>query len=354
MAKDILLYGRISEYNTLYFFDQIKEAREDEPEVELELRINVEGGSPEYGMEVIRKVQENSDSFIVKVGAACHSMGFFILCYVPKEKIEVTEVTQALLHRAAYPDWMEGDSSFKGSIYEESLVKTNKDLEKALRARVNVEALEMLPQMKEKNLTVKDIFSMEGRAEVMLTGRDLKNIGIANSIYKITPKKEAEMKSVSAKFNNCKSLEEFKMAASIAPEKVEPKNKKVMTLAEIKAENPALYQEIFNLGVASEKDRVEACLVFIDIDPKAVKEAIEGGKPLSQKQMAEFTFKSSSAASLEALKAKGKETEVVTDPVVDKTDKEKQEAAFLGDVLKKAGVKGEATKEVVMVSKTLN
>jgi len=360
MAKDILLYGGISEYNALYFFSQIKEALKDDPQTDLELRINVEGGSPEYGIEVIRKVQENSDSFFVKVGSACHSMGLFILCYVPKEKIEVLDVTQSCFHRAAYPDWIEGDSSFPGSMMEESLAKTNKDLEKAMRARIDVEALENLPQMKERNLTLKDIFSMEGRQEVLLTGKDLKTIGLAGSLVKITPKKEAEMKSVLAKFKICNSLEDYKKAASIEPEKTESKNK-IMTREEIQAQHPALYNEIFNLGIvqgqSAEKERVEACMVYAEIDPIGVKAAIESGKPLSMKQMAEFNLKIATSGSLEALKKAG--VEVKTEPTPETVEKERtakqlKEAAFLKEVASHAGLKGEKKFEVSFVDKVLN
>jgi len=364
MAKDILLYGRISEYNALYFFSQMKEALEDDPEIDLELRVNVDGGSPEYGIEVIRKVQENADSFFVKVGSACHSMGLFILCYVPKEKVEVLDVTQACFHRAAYPDWIEGDSSFPGSMMEESLTKTNKDLEKAMRARIDVEALENLPQMKDKNLKLKDIFSMEAREEVLLTGKDLKAIGLAGSLVKITPKKEAELKTMMAKFTTCNSLEDYKKAASIEPPKTETKIK-AMTREEIQAQHPAVYNEIFNLGVTqgqtAEKERVEACMVYAEVDPAGVKAAIESGKPLTMKQMAEFNLKIATAGSLEALKEAGKvtiktsnteETSTKEKPKEQK-EKEEKEAAFLKDVLSAAGLKGEKKAEVAFVDKVL-
>lgn len=353
---DILLYGRIDEYNALYFFQQIKEARENEPEEDFNLRMNVSGGNPEYGMEIIRKVQENSDSFFVTAGAACHSMGLFSLVYVPKEKVEVLDVTQALLHRAAYPDWLESDPTFSGSPMEESLIKTNKDLEKAFRARVDVEALEALPQMKDRNLTLKDIFSMEAREEVLLTGKDLKKIGLAGSITKITPQKEAEMKAVTEKFTKCRSLEDFKMAAE-APQP-QPEKNKIMTIAEIKAQHPALYEEIYNLGLTAgtnaEKERVEACMVYAEIDPEGVKKAIESGKPLSVKQMAEFGLKAAAAAGLKPLEGTPLQTAPTPETVEkEKTEKDKKEAEFLGDVLKIAGVGTGKKADVSFVDKKI-
>jgi hypothetical protein len=78
-----------------------------------------------------------------------------------------------------------------------------------------------------------------------------------------------------------------------------------MNLEKLKAEHPAIYAEAVAIGVkqgiAEEKDRVEACLVFNEVDPAGVKAAIEAGKPLSQKQMADFSLKALSKNQLKAL-----------------------------------------------------
>jgi hypothetical protein len=213
---------------------------------------------------------------------------------------------------------------------------------------------------------LKDIFSMEAREEVLLTGKDLKTIGLAGSLVKITPKKEAEMKSIFAKFTTCNSLEDYKKAASIEKPKDESKSK-IMTAAEIQAQYPAVYNEILNLGItqgqATEKERVEACLVYHEVDPAGVKAAIESGKPLSMKQMAEFNLKIATAGSLEALKEAGKKEvktgntketseKEETDPA--KKEKAEKEAAFLKDVFAAAGIKGEKKAEISFVDKTLN
>ncbi len=338
MAKDILLYGSISQYNALYFVDQINEATKDSPEAEMLLRINSDGGSPEYGWGLISKFQEMAAQFKVKVEAMAHSMALFILCYIDKDKIEAIDTARAVLHRAAYPKWFEENSDFAESIYKDVLTRTNKDLEKAFRARVDVEALEALPQMVEKNLKLKDIFSMDGRVEVLLSSADLKKIGLVGKIIKITPVKTAAMLTQAESFSKFTNLDEFKMAAKAIVEKPEsqteePKNTN-MTLDELKRNHPALYAQIIaeghEQGVAAERDRVEAIMVFNDVDPKATAEAITNGKPLSAKQQAELMRKTMNAAGLESVKdSSAKEIETGT-PKGEKeqTKKEQTVAAF--------------------------
>lgn len=337
MPTDILLFGAIWEYNALYFFDQINEALKDDPAAELTLRINCEGGSPDYGMSMIQKVQELSEQISIKVGMACHSMALFMLVFVDTTKVEAMDLLQAVFHRAAYPEWIEGSSWFPTSIQYEMLVKANKDLEKAFRAKVNVEALEALPQFKNKDLKLKDIFSLESRIEVLLTASDLKKIGLVGKINKMIPTKAAESKAQMDAFKNCRSLEEFRMAAQ-TPEVKNPKPTN-MTLADLKAENPALYAEIYNAGllagktegITAEKDRIEACMVFIDIDPAGVKAAIESGKPLTAKQMAEFALKSTSASQIKKIEKDSEATGDIQTPApdaVEKTAKEKTISEF--------------------------
>jgi ATP-dependent protease ClpP protease subunit len=306
MAKDILLYGTIYQYSAMFFASQITEATEENPEEELVLRVNCDGGSPEYGMSVIEKVQEMSEQFYIKVGAMAHSMALFLLCYLDKKKVECIDTTQAVLHRAAWPEWIESQSSFLGSIYHQILVKTNKDLEKAFRAAVNVEILEALPQFAEKNITLKDIFSLESRVEVLLTANDLKKIGLVSKITKITPTKAVEMAAQLESFKKCTSLSEFKLAAQATPEVIEKPKNKIMTLDELKAQYPAVYAQVkaegHAEGITAEKDRVESIMVFNEIDPAGVKAAIEAGKPLTAKQMSEFSLKSFSKQTLDAVK----------------------------------------------------
>lgn len=336
MAKDILLIGFIGQYNVMFFYDQINEATKDDPGADMILRVNSEGGNPDYSESIIEKAQELADQIYIRAGAMAHSTALFLMAYIPVERVECVDTTQALLHRAAYYDWLERSDDFKGSPMEAILIKVNKDLEKAFRARVDVEILEALPQMVEKNLKLKDIFSLEARNEVILTGADLKKIGLVSKVNKITPTREASMKAEAQAFTGCNSLSAYRAAAAkvIEPEKTdEPKKEnKSMTLAELKEKFPAIYTEAVKIGVDQEKDRIEAALVYVDVDPEGVKKAIEAGTAISAKQMAEWNRKSASSATLDTLKKDSPKDVTTSGADATKTEKEQKQAAFLGEV----------------------
>jgi ATP-dependent protease ClpP protease subunit len=340
MAKDILLYGEIWKYSALYFFEQIKEALQEDPSAEMTLRINTEGGDPDYAMGMIAKIQELPDQFEIKGEAMLHSLGLFFLCYVPKSKIEILDVSKAVLHRAAYPSWLESMAGFKESISYDILAKVNKDLEKAFRARVDVDVLENLPQLKSKDITLKDIFSLESRVEVLLTASDLKKIGLVDSITKITPTKSVEMSARVDAFKKCRSLEEFKLAAKSAPSNDHESNNTTMTLEELKAKHPELHAQIVKAAAAAERERVEAWLEFLDVDAEAVTKGIKEGKELTMKSMAEFTRKGMNASALKKVKDDSA-ADVSTDEVDEaeegkkkKTAAEQEVAALEADVRK--------------------
>src|SRR5688572_28556882 len=147
MAKDIILFGHIWSANALYFFEQLKEALDDDPEADIILRVNTNGGEPDYAMAVVEKIQEIKDQVIVKAGMSAHSAGLFAMIAVDSERVECNDLTQCVLHRIAYPEWVERSESFKGSVHEELVVKSNKKFEKMVRDKVDVAALEALPQM---------------------------------------------------------------------------------------------------------------------------------------------------------------------------------------------------------------
>ncbi len=323
MPKDIILFGSISQWNAMFFFDQIDRATEDDASAQLVIRVNTEGGNPEYMQAIMQKVQEISDQVTIKAGSALHSAGLFMLAYIDAENVECTDVTQALLHRAAWPEWVESASWYKGSLQEDLLLKCNKFLEKAFRARVDVAALESLPQMKEKNLTLKDIFSTDSRVEVVLTASDLKKLGLVGKIVKLTPAKSAQLKAEVDRFSKCQSLEDFRIAAKAeikpAPEKeVETSKNSNMTIDELKAQHPALYAQVLALGRKEEEDRVAAWVEYMEIDSKAVVEALKDpSKVVNQKVMSQMQVTAMKTGALAKLATDAPGSVNTDDPTVD-------------------------------------
>lgn len=84
----------------------------------------------------------------------------------------------------------------------------------------------------------------------------------------------------------------------------ENSNTNNMTAAELKAQHPTVHAEIMaagknegvQAGVEQEKDRVDTWMVYHDVDPVAVQKGIESGKPVSNKEMAQFNLKAAMTA----------------------------------------------------------
>lgn len=328
MPKDILIYGRIDEWSTLRFFDALAESQESASEDSIPVfRICTQGGEPEYGWSIAAKIAEAPKKKL-KVDGKAYSWGSLHLLYAKKEEIEALDVSQFMIHRAAYPDWFEKSDYFTEPL-KQNLSAINSKLETAFRNRVDVAAFENLKQCKEKNITVKSIFSMDDRVDVFFSAADAKKIGLVGSIVKITPSKAAEVNA------DLKAVAEARSGILVPLDEKElqitteiPKSSD-MTIEKLKTENPDVYNSIFELGVAAgitrEKDRVESCMVFVEIDPAGVKEAIKSGKPLTDTQRSEFALKANSPETLAKLK-KDSQGSVITSEANDVEKTKKQEA----------------------------
>jgi len=156
-------------------------------EGDITVRLNTGGGEPDYGFGMVAKFKEYTGKKTVKIDGKAYSMGAYIAMYA--DDVEALDVSNLMIHRAAYPTWFEESEYFTDGL-RQNLVDTNKSLEAALRGKIDVEEFEKL-----KDVKVKDIFSMDDRIDVFLTAKEAKKIGLVSKIIKITPSKAAEINS---------------------------------------------------------------------------------------------------------------------------------------------------------------
>lgn len=297
MSKEIYLYSPVYDFVA----ESLISTMNENPE-ELTMRVNSPGGSVFANYGICAKMQEHGN-VICKVDGAAMSSAANLLPYA--KSVECLDVSTFLLHRADMYVETEADKAF--------LARINKDLRAKLLARVDAVIFKEVT-----GFTIDEMFDSEKRIDITLDAKQAKKIGLVQKINKLTP---SEVEAFNAKML-------FNIAAS-SPEKEKPKTKNNMTIDTLKAEHPALFAQVVALGVEKEKDRVEACLAFMDVDAKAVKAAIESGKDLSQKQMAEFALKAISNKSLTALTEEGAPVVTTTETVEKEKDaKEKELEAF--------------------------
>ena len=308
MAKEILLYSGINEYSSVEFINSVNEL---EPNDELKMRINTEGGNPQYGWGMIAKFNEFEGKKSIKVDGQAHSMGLMFLAYTNKENIEILDVAEGVLHRAAYPDWFEKSEYFTEEL-KGNLIRVNNSLMTAFKNRVNVEKLESL-----KGVKLKDVFSMDSRIDVFLTAKDMKDIGLVGKVIKITPKKAAELVAIG---NDSKQV--IQLAAKYTENKPNINKNNIMTIEDLKANHSEVYNQVHAVGskagVAEETDRVAAWLTFVDVDAEAVSKGIKEGSNLSMAATAELSRKQYSKEVLTAVANESAPVVVEASIVVDK------------------------------------
>jgi ATP-dependent Clp protease protease subunit len=314
MPKELYLYSPIYDFVAQDLISSMDEEGNDE---DLTMRMNTPGGSVFSGWGIAAKMMERKGKTTVKVDGAAMSMGAMLLCFA--DRVEALDVSTIMLHRADMYVENAEDQAFLDTI--------NATLREKMKSKIDDKKLKEL-----KGVNIKNLFEDEKRIDLFLTAKEAKAIGLVDKINTLTPK---ELTAFNSKM--------FAIAATHEPvqKPITIPNQNTMNLEKLKAEHPELFAQIIAMGVEKEKDRVEACLTFIECDPIGVKAAIEAGKDLSQKQMAEFALKALSKNSLTAIAASAAPAIVTTEAGATTTEAETKLSAFEIEAKKALGLKGE-------------
>jgi len=276
MPQQVLLYGSVNSYSAKQFVTELSALSGKEKEV----HINGDGGEVKYGLACLTNLAA-SDNITLINDAEANSMFAFMFCYPAKSK-KCADFATFGFHRAAYPDWYENDHELFDDESKAELAKKNATLRAAMEGTVD-----SVKWMQETGCSMDELFSMNGRKEVIVDAQKAQRLGLVNEIMQVTPEKRKEVNALRQKIEA-----KFSTPAPEA-ENTPTQNqiKKIMTVAEFKAANPEGYNEI----VTAERERCEVWAMNADVDPKAVVEGIASGKHVSAKQQAEFIRKQISA-----------------------------------------------------------
>ncbi len=317
MAKELYIYSPFYDFIVENLISQI----EDNMNVDITLRENSPGGSVYSAYGAYTKIKEHGKVHL-KVDGAAMSAGAFLPLYCKSS--ECLDVSRFVFHRADMYVSNDEDQAYLDGI--------NADLKAKMKMKIDSKIFKQVT-----GYSIEDMFNPEKRIDITLTGAEAKKIGLIDKVVKLTPEMQSEITAFNNKYYSV-AAEVNEPPAPVA--KTNSNTKIIMTIEKLKSEHPAIYAEVVALGVAQEKDRVEACLVFADIDPKAVKAAIESGKPLSQKQISELTLKSLSPEILAKL---SKETPAAVvpgaAPLAEETQKEKDLKKYEAEIDKSLGLK---------------
>lgn len=344
MAKDVLIYGSIDDYYVEDYFEAIKEAEDLNQEVQI--RINTPGGDVETGWGMVAKFLELTIPKSVKVDGKAYSMGLFFLCYT--EQSSALDVSQFLLHRAAYSEWIESEPRYFTEERKKHLADINKKLRTAFENKVDVAVFEQIT-----GYTLDDVFSMDSRIDVFFSAKDAKKMGLINNIITITPAKKAEIEAnmfaIAAKHTEKKDKKQTTpiIAPTSTNSNLNNKPNKVMTLEEFKASHPELYAQAVNAGINQERDRVGSHLAWIEVDAEKAIAGAMSKEPLSSTQISEYTLLATKKAALSAIATESPAAvttdEPATPPTANSTTKvisaqDEEYLKFVEETNKKLGI----------------
>jgi len=291
--NEVLLYGGIDSESSANFINSINQVDDN-----LLVRVNTGGGEPMYAWGMAAKFSEFEKTKKVQVDGKAFSAGFYFCLYA--DEVNALDVSQFMIHRAAFPSWYE-ESSYFAESEKTQLENVNAKLKEAFVNKVDVAKFEKIAKV-----TVDEVFSFDTRIDVFLTAKEAKQIGLVDNILTITPKMKAEI-STNMEMFGMKPIEKVTINTN-------NKNHKKMTLEAFKSEHPEVFAEALNLGASNEKVRVNAWMVFNDIDPVTVTAGIKEGKELTVDIMADLTRKKVSAEHLASLETTSAPVVVITDP----------------------------------------
>lgn len=293
MAKEILLYSYLYSGTSERLINAINDLGVNK---EVTIRLNSDGGSPEdtYGMLAkLKEFNEAGGTTNIKVDGKARSMALFFLNYVNGKKTAL-DVTDFMMHRAAYPQWIESSKDLMTQSMWDSLNKVNKDLRAAFEATADVAKFEEIT-----GVTLDEVFSNEQRIDVVMTSQQMLEIGLIDEITTITPEKKAE---IDANMHHAAIAAGFALPIQTQQnQQVINKKSDKMTIDKLRAEHPEVFAAALALGVTQERERTTEWLSFVDADKTAVKAGIESGKNINVVEAARLAALQSNAATLEAV-----------------------------------------------------
>lgn len=252
MNNEVLIYGNINSDSAESFIKAVNHIEGDD----LVVRMDTNGGDPQATFGMVAKFNEFKGTKLLKVDGRANSSGFFFVAMV--ENVEALDVSEFVVHRASYPEWVEQSDKFTDEL-KANLQSINNSLMESFTSKIDVELFEEM-----KQTTVAEIFSMDTRIDVKLTAEESKKIGLIKNYIQLTPSISAEIDT--KKFEvlaNYKPKQESKKTVQTKVEK--------MTKEELQANHPEMYASIIALGVTKKEDEIKADIEKIEAE-KVIKE----------------------------------------------------------------------------------
>jgi len=216
------------------------------------------------------------------------------------------------------------------------------------------------PKFKEVTGTeLKTIMFLKGedRKNIWLTGQEAFDVGLFDELIDLTPEEKTKNDAMLSELRLSASLD-YKLPDRLLnnSEITNKQIKKSMDINELKTEHPELYAQVLKegknsgvtegvtSGIKTEKDRVNAWMVFNDVDPEKVKTGIESGETMTKAEELSFLRNSQSLDMQKTLEAASAEDVTVDKDTGKPLTKEQIEANKLDAALEAQNIKDKEDK----------
>jgi ATP-dependent protease ClpP protease subunit len=261
--KEILLYFPIYSSTAASFINEMEANKGND----VCIRMNCPGGDVMAAMGMIAKYNEHTGRKSVKVDGRAASMAAYFCAMA--DNVECLDSSEFLIHRAAFPDFVENDKNQFTDEMKAMLTRHNGILRASLENKID--------PAKFKRTTGKsfdDVFSLDNRIDITLNSKQAKDLGLVNNILPLNIAKKREINALAIGAGISAFYDEGQTTTEAF---INSENKNKMTVADVKA-NSEVYAAIKAEVLAEEKDRIDSFAAFAEYAPAKVLEAIVKGE----------------------------------------------------------------------------
>lgn len=308
MAKELYLFSSIYEWTAEAIASQIHDCM-GKPAT---LRALSTGGNVFASYTIYQKIKEHGD-ITLKIDGALMSAAAFLPLF--SKSSSCLNVSRFIFHRA--------DMFVCDAESQDYLNQINADLKSMM-----VEKIDAGKWKKITGITIDEMFNPETRIDVILTGKQAVEVGLVSELVTLTPQMQKEITALNNNF--------IKVAAHAETPQLKKPIMEI-TVAKLKAENPAVYKEVLALGktigAKNEKARIEAWMKFVKVDAKSVEAGIASGNVMSQAEMIDFLQKQQNPEALKKINEDNAVDLSIKTPEAELTAKQKELNDFKSEVL---------------------
>lgn len=280
MAKTIAIFQDIYSWTAEEFVKAINDAERFNEDIEVHISTN--GGEVEQTFAMLIRLQNFKGNKSIVVDGKAYSMGAFFCLY--SDTVEAYDVSQFMLHRAAFPKWYEESELFTEEVAKR-LNTINGILKRRMKLKLDEKAFEEVAGM-----TIDELFEGEQK-DVFFTAQEAKKIGLISKIRTLDAVAKMEINAIcedlkiTAMYKDKDVSESPKGQAN--SQSINKINKK-MTIDDVKKNHPEVVKALQDEFKAEVEDTISAWAEFKDVNATSVIEGITSLKAPTAKDFAKF------------------------------------------------------------------